>query len=55
MMMDLFSFSGVLLILLYLAAGVFILLWPLLIWSHLREHTKYLAEIRDILKAQQKN
>lgn len=54
MMMDLFSFSGILLVLLYLVIVGFILLWPVLIWSHLREHTKYLAEIRDILKSQQK-
>ncbi len=52
--MDLFSFSGILLVFLYLIAAGFFLLWPVLIWSHLREHTKYLAEIRDILKAQQK-
>lgn len=52
--MDLFPLSGLFFILLYLAVALFILLWPVLIWSHLREHTKYLAEIRDILKAQQK-
>ena len=50
MLIDMFSFSGLFFILLYLAAGIFILLWPVLIWSHLREHTRYLAEIRDILK-----
>jgi len=43
-------FPGLFLALLYLAAGVFIMLWPFLIWSHLREHTKYLREIRDLLQ-----
>lgn len=54
MIMDLFPFTGVVIMLLYLAAGIFLFLWPVLIWSHLREHTRYLCEIRDILKAQQK-
>lgn len=49
-MPDMFSFTGMIFVLLYLVAGVFILLWPVLIWSHLREHTRYLKEIRDILK-----
>ncbi len=51
---DLFPLTGVLFVFIYLVAGIFILLWPVLIWSHLREHTRYLAEIRDILKEQQK-
>ena len=55
MMPDVFSFSGLFFIFLYLIAGIFILLWPVLIWSHLREHTRYLAEIRDILKEQQRH
>ena len=54
MLMDMFSLTGVVFMLLYLTVGVFLLLWPILIWSHLREHTRYLSEIRDILKAQQK-
>jgi hypothetical protein len=37
-------------ILIYLAILMFIALWPVLIWSHLREHTIYLREIRDLLK-----
>lgn len=55
MMPDMFPFSGFLFILVYFLAGVFILLWPVLIWSHLREQTRYLAEIRDILQHQQKH
>ncbi len=37
-------------ILVYLFILIFIALWPVLIWSHLREHTQYLREIRDLLK-----
>ena len=48
-------FTGTVLSFLYLAAVVFILLWPVLIWSHLREHTRYLREIRDILRQQEKH
>jgi hypothetical protein len=29
---------------------VFLLLWPILIWSHLREQTKLSKEQRDLLK-----
>jgi hypothetical protein len=44
-------FPGTLFMFLYFIGAMFILLWPLLVWSHLREHTRYLQEIRDILKA----
>jgi len=47
MMMELFP--GLLIMFLYVIGGLFVLLWPVLIWSHLREHTRYLREIRDIL------
>ena len=47
MMMELWS--GSFLILAYFVALIFLILWPVLIWSHLREHTRYLREIRDIL------
>jgi len=52
---DMFSLSGIAFFFLYVIAGIFFLLWPVLIWSHLREHTRYLCEIRDILKEQQKH
>jgi hypothetical protein len=55
MMLDFLPFTGILFAFIYLVAGIFVLLWPILIWSHLREHTRYLAEIRDILKEQQKS
>ena len=43
-------FAGSMFILLYIVGGIFLLLWPFLIWSHLREHTRYLKEIRDLLQ-----
>ena len=48
MMLELFP--GLVLLILYLVGGIFFLLWPILIWSHLREHTKTLREIRDLLQ-----
>jgi len=42
-------FPAVVLILFWGIAGIFILIWPILIWSHLREQSRYLAEIRDLL------
>ena len=48
MMFDLFS--GTAFILIYLIVAVFFILWPFLVWSHLREHTRYLREIRDLLQ-----
>ncbi len=52
-MPDLLPYTGLLFIIIYLIVGLFVLLWPVLIWSHLREHTRYLSEIRDLLKNRQ--
>lgn len=44
-------YPGVIFTFLYVVAAIFMLLWPLLIWSHLREQTRYLRQIRDILRS----
>lgn len=50
--------SEVLLVLVYggaiLAWVVFIFIWPYLIWSHLKEHTKYLKLISEKIKTDEK-
>ncbi len=44
--------SSAIFIIFYVIIAGFFLLWPVLIWSHLREQTKYLSEIKDILSQQ---
>ena len=52
MMMDYFT-GTIFFVILYGVAAVFFLLWPVLVWLHLREHTRCLRDIRELLLKKQ--